>query len=125
MAFSNEQVQQIRLYLGYSLIFNDDLFFLTSALALVGSDPIKQGMVEGYLSKVQEAEDKVAEATQAAGIKKADEVEFFNASGQVSGYVTEGKRAIARISLILNVPVAADYFGTQGMGANSNVMRMG
>lgn len=125
MAFSNEQVQQIRLYLGYSLIFNDDLFFLTSALALVGSDPIKQGMVEGYLSKVQEAEDKVAEATQAAGIKKADEVEFFNASGQVSGYVTEGKRAIARISLILNVPVAADYFGTQGMGTNSNVMRMG
>ena len=125
MAFSNEQVQQIRLYLGYSLIFNDDLYFLTSALALVGSDSVKQGMVEGYLSKVQEAEDKVAEATQAAGIKKADEVEFFNASGQVAGYITEGKRAISRISLILNVPVAADYFGTQGMGTSSNVMRMG
>lgn len=127
MAFTAEQEADIRLYLGYPLLFNDDLYFLVSALALIGADPIKQTLVETQLEKLQEIDEQVAQATQAAGIKKADEVEFFNSTGQVSGYIQQGKRYISRISTILSVPVLADYYSGYGYGAgkSGNVMAIG
>lgn len=113
MAFTDAQKAQIRRYLGFPDVFRYANTRLESAMDVVGGRAEVQAQVEADLAAITAVEAKLTEALTSAGIKKVDEVEFFEA-GQRKALRDEGRRMCSRLSITMGVPLAADAFGDGG-----------
>ncbi len=113
MAFSDAQKAQIRRYLGFPDVFRYANTRLESAMDVVGGRPEVQSQVESDLAAITQIESDLLSALPSAGIKKVDEVEFFE-RGQQQALRQEGRRLCGRLSTTMGVPLVGDAFGTEG-----------
>lgn len=119
MALSTTEKAQARLYLGYSGLFR----YLHTRLegALTSLDADGETLVRTQLTSLASLDTALGTAvTSSAGVKKADEVEFFGSSTATGGMTRieelrrQGRLLVGRLSTMLGVPVYADYFGDDG-----------
>jgi hypothetical protein len=123
MAFTDAQKVKIRVYLGVPSInrFRDPR--LEGALDVVGADPEAAAEVLAILAKLATVETALDDATSTAGLKRADEVEWYPGKGQTGSAAIDaqrnvGRRWCSRLSQLLGVPIVNDAFGTLGHGGD-------
>lgn len=119
MAFTESQKVTLRLLLGYPDVFRQHNPRLEGVFATIGARPDTQTAIEDLLTKIATIEPQIASLLGTAGLKRAEEVEWFQAfagswSAPQEAVATVGRMYIARISRLMGVPVLGDYFGTQG-----------
>ncbi len=120
MALTTAQQLKARLILGYSYFWRYANPRLDSAIAIVSNDVDMSAEAVVILTQIAAVDTQIASLYGSAGIKKADEVEFFASSeGSV---VTQqrklGRQLCNRMSLLVGVPIANDYFGESGYGGD-------
>jgi hypothetical protein len=129
VAFTAEQVKDIRKYMGVPFGFYELNHRLESMVGLVGTNATDQAQIVVWLTRLA-AIDSALTGEAAASVavtygplKKVDEVEFHEPSDDSSansdstlGLVTQGRTLIHRIARALGVsdylPIG-DYFGSR------------
>jgi hypothetical protein len=130
MAFTEAQRVQIRFYLGFTDLFRDHNSRMESAMDVVGDRPATQAQIELILASLvtaeaalQSAVTSVSSGTSTGGIKKVDEVEFYQASTSSSSSTDDKaienarrncRMYAGRLSIMLGVPLVGDVFGGLG-----------
>lgn len=118
---TSDQQAQIRAYLGYPSLNRYKDVRLEGILGASGLlDAATLTLVATYLSQLDAIDAQLTGGSivGAAGIKKADEVEFYQ--GQAIRDVTRvGRMVVTRLSDILGVPLYGDYFGEAGYPGDS------
>jgi hypothetical protein len=113
MALSDAEKASCRMYLGYpdlNRYKNPRLesIFVDGVLSLEA-----EGLIRTALTNLATVETKILSRLGVAGIKRADEVEFFK-----SAVYTEmrnwGRMYVSRISVTTGVPIYSDIFSTSG-----------
>lgn len=133
MAFTETQKDQIRRFLGYPGGFRDSNYRLESMLDTIGADSVEQSSVESILTELVTLDAAIATGATGAGgvygagaLKRVDEVEFYNVTGESgstnAGLVTALRRAkmlVERLRQRFGVELAGNYFGTIQLGDGS------
>lgn len=117
MAFTNAQANAIRVSLGFSIYFGDLNPRLESQIRRVGADVDASAQALGYLSHLVGVDAKIDQLLAAAGVKKADDVEFFgdqHGSAIVKDPRKIGRMWVSRLSILMGVPIVGDIFGERG-----------
>ncbi len=114
MAFSEAQRVKIRKYLGFPDTFQQNNTRLESAMNVIGSRPDTQAAVEAVLTDLATAETQVAASFTTAGLKRAEDVEWYEGGTEIRSKLGLGRMHAARLSIIMGVPLVGDYFGTSG-----------
>lgn len=110
--------QRIRVYLGYASAWKYKHSRLESILD--ASEPEAESQIRECLAGLATVDGKLlTTAVNIAGIKKADETEFFGSSSVRSELHSVGKQLIGRISIILGVPIYSEYYGKTGYVGDS------
>jgi len=111
---SAEQKGKIRLYLGYPNLYRYKNTRLESALE--GSvDADAEAVIVGLLAKIDQVEEQLLNLTlTTAGVRRVDEIWFFENNQQAKSLGALGRTYIGRISIILGTPIYSDYYGAQG-----------
>lgn len=122
---TDEEKADIRFYLGYPDVYQQLNPRLESALDVVGNKSYQMTKVRSILLKLKEVEEKMSEydsILETAGIKRVEEIEFFNdkeAKNKESTLKSEGRRLVNQLSIIFGVPAVNDVFGTSGYQGDS------
>lgn len=117
MAFDEAQRVEIRLALGYPDVFRDGNPRLESAMDVIGDRADTQAKVEAILARIAAADAQVNGVLELAGVKKADEVEFFGAKDGATSLDQareHGRMWVNRLSIVFGVPRANDIFSEKG-----------
>lgn len=117
MAFSDAQKALIRRYLGFPDVLRQSNTRLESAMDVVGGRAEVQALIETDLAALAAVETQLTNAISSGGIKKVDEIEFFE-NGQRAAIRSEGRRLCGRLSITMGVPLVGDAFGEQGYGGD-------
>lgn len=126
MAFSTAQAASIRLYLGYPEVFRQANPRLEGAITVVGTDTDASALVTGILTQLANVETSIQSTYDGAGIKRADEVEFFGGAEGASVIQQQrqyGRRLCSQLSLIFGVPLGGDAFGEGGYQGDGWALR--
>lgn len=123
MPFTTSQQTQIRKWLGFPQLFRFRDLRLESAIEVVGGDVDAMAEVVTVLDALTALDAAVLSSLDLAGIKKADEVEFFEGKTKTGTAVTDaqkvhGRMLCSRLSTLFGVPIAVDVFGTKGYGGD-------
>lgn len=115
MALTAQQQAQIRQYLGYPDLFRYKNTRLEGAIN-GNLSAEAEALIDGHLTTLAAIDTALTTGAgfTTAGIKKADEVEFFGAMTTISALKNLGRTVAGRISTALGVPIYADYFGGSG-----------
>lgn len=115
-----------RLYLGAPDLWRYRDSRLESALD--GLDADAEAEVVALLDAIAEADGLLAadgSAIQSAGLKRAEDIEWYGDGKSVTGEsspmqaaAARGRQLINRLSIILGVPIINDYFGRRGYGGD-------
>lgn len=120
MALTTAQQSAIRSFLGYADIFRYKNPRLEGVLApgLLSADA--ETLVDNILTQLAAVDAALTGtggspgiAQQAAGVKKLDEIEFFEGRA-IRDLKRIGRMLITRLSTILGVPPYSDYYGEEG-----------
>jgi len=118
MAFTAAQQVQIRKYLGYPQVFRYRNSRLEDAITVVGADVDSSAEVVSILASIAGVETGLTSALENAGLKRAEDIEWYQSSASGSSEVdtkrAEGRRFCARLSQLFGVPLLNDAFGTAG-----------
>lgn len=117
MAFSNSEAYKIRKYLGYPQVYKQANPRLESALTQVGTDVDAVTDVQNILSSISQVETYLLDALDTAGLKRAEEIEWYPDAGGSSVVVSLNQQAnkfCAQLSIIFGVPIQSRIFGVQG-----------
>lgn len=120
MAFTEAQRTAIRVALGYPSLYRYQDVRLESALDVVGGRPEEATLVLGLIAKIDTIQNTdIPNALKLAGLKRAEDVEWFQGGtipglAVLEGKYAEGKRLVSQISIIMGVPIYGDIFGRQG-----------
>jgi hypothetical protein len=117
MAFTETQRVAIRGYLGAPDVFRDHDTRLESALTVIGERPEAQAAVEAIMVQIVAASTEVTNAMTTAGLKRAEDLEWYQAGSGGSELETKrsiGRMHIGRLSRMLGVELRGDYFGPDG-----------
>lgn len=110
--------QRIRIYLGYASAWKYKHSRLESILD--ASEPEAESQIRECLEGLATIDGKLlSTAVSVAGIKKADETEFFGSTTVRTELHSIGKQLIGRISIILGVPIYSNYYGKAGYVGDS------
>jgi len=125
MALSTAQQAQIRMALGYADIYRYKNPRLEGVLApgLLSADA--EALVDGILVQLTAVDAALIGAggnpgiaQQAAGVKKVDEIEFFEGR-TIRDLRRVGRMLVTRLSNILGVPLYSDVYGEGGYPGDS------
>ena len=116
---TNTHKAQIRLFLGYPDHFRYKHTRLESVLDNLSAEAETQiaALLTTLTTTIESA--LLENGTEGAGIKRVDEIWFENGSKASSEVRKLGRQYVARISIILEVPIYSDFFGTQGYRGDS------
>ncbi len=120
MAFSDAQLVQLRKWLGYPQLNRYRDTRLESAFDVVGADVEASAEVVAILAQIAIIDGAVLTAlTTTAGLKRADEVEWYPGSkgggtAQIEALVGRGRMLCSRLSDLFGVPLWGDAWGKQG-----------
>lgn len=123
MAFTAEQVKDIRKYMGVPFGFYELSHRLESMIGLIGTNATDQAQIEAWLTRLAVIDTALTGSTSTLAygfLKKVDEVEFYDAEDAASvgalplTLVAQGRTLIERIARAMGVsdylPIG-DYFG--------------
>ncbi len=121
MAFTSAQASAIRFVLGYPDLHRYRNTRLEAAIEVVGNDADASARVIALLTEIATINGSTyfANLLGMAGLKKADEVEWYpwtqgGASAPTAAAVHRGRMLCAQVSIIFGVPIANDIFSTAG-----------
>jgi hypothetical protein len=119
MAFTTPQETQIRKWLGFPALFRFRDVRLESAITIVGGDVDASAEVVTVLGALAVLDADIISSVSMAGIKQADEVQFFEGKSKTGTALTDaqqrqGRMLCSRLSTLFGVPLANDAFGTKG-----------
>lgn len=125
MAFTAEQIKDIRKYMGVPFGFYELTHRLEAMIVLIGTSATDQAQIEVWLTRLAAIDTALtgSDATADYGfLKKVDEVEFYNAEDAASvgalplTLVAQGRTLIDRIARAMGIsdylPIG-DYFGSR------------
>lgn len=116
MALTATQKAGVRLYLGYSDGSRDTPSGYNLEGVFAGLSAEAETQVIAILALLATVDAKFTEsaALSAAGLKSVDNggVEWFGATSAQSSLSATGRRLVARLAIILGVPVVRDVFGS-------------
>lgn len=123
MAFTTAEAQAIRQYLGVPTLNRYRDPRLENAITIAGSDVDAAAAVRVILAKLVTVETDYDAAFADAGLKRADEVEFYAGKGNaatplVDAQARRGRVQCSRLSQLLGMPILGDYFGRDGFGGD-------
>lgn len=123
MAFTTAEAQAIRQYLGVPTLNRYRDPRLENAIIIAGADVDAAAAVRVILAKLVTVETDYDAAFADAGLKRADEVEFYAGKGNaamplVDAQVRRGRVQCSRLSQLLGMPLVGDYFGRDGFGGD-------
>lgn len=119
-AFTAQNEADIRQSLGYPNSFRYRDPRLESQLQVVGNDPEAAAMALALLLKIAAVQTQITTTgLTVAGIKKADEVEFFpggnnSGSGVLGTLRATGRQLCSQLSILMGTPLYGDIFGESG-----------
>jgi hypothetical protein len=115
MALTATQQAQIRRFLGYPDLFRYQNTRLEGAIN-GNLSPEAETLIIADLAQLVTIDTALTSGVglKTAGVKKADEVEFFGAMVTINSIRSLGRTVAGRISTALGVPFGADYFGGGG-----------
>lgn len=124
MAFTNSQKVKIRHFLGFPAASHlDRNSRLESSMDLTGEDADASALVTGILTSLAAVETELASSLSAAGLIRAEDLEWQlggeGGSGVIAGKRAEGRRLCAQLSVIFGVPVVHDVFGQRGYAGDT------
>lgn len=117
MSFTNAEKYKIRKYLGYPQVYKQANPRLESALDQVGLDVDAVADVQDILSKITQVETFLIQALSTAGLKKAEEIEWYpdtSGSATVVSLNQQARKFCSQLSSIFGVPIETNIFGTKG-----------
>lgn len=117
MAFTEAQKVKLRQYLGYPDVYRDANPRLESAFSVIGERPDTQAAVEVILTSLAAVELSITAALSTAGLKRAEDIEWYQAGAagsQIEGRRSEGRAHCSRLSIMFGVPILCDAFGRSG-----------
>lgn len=117
MAFSDAQKVQLRKWLGYPQAARDIYSHLESTFTTVGADATVQTEVEAILAKLALVDPKVDASMTTAGLKRAEDIEWYEGTSVVSSVAHVGRMYCQRLSTIFNIELGSDAFASgPGLG---------
>jgi hypothetical protein len=126
MPLSTTEKASIRAYLGYGSVSLNPINVVDSYLASLTAEGVI--LVQGYLTQLNiVASLVVVDSADSAGIKSVDNggVEFFQ-SGVISERKGLGRTLIKQISIVTQIPIEDDFFGTGGCcGGAGSILNSG
>ncbi len=118
MAFTEAEKVKMRLFLGFPDVFQQSNPRLESVFDVIGSRADTETKVREIITAIEAADTKVNNVLAQAGVKRVDEVEFFQSSKGSNAAVDDARRNgrmhVGRLSIILGVPKQGDIFGETG-----------
>ncbi len=123
MAFTEAQRIKIRKYLGIPHVNQYLDPRLEGRMDLVGANAAAQAEAETILAAIIAAETKMVSSLDDAGLKRADEVEWYpgkNGAGTagLDAAKNEARLYCSQLSNFFGVPIVNDAFGTGGYGGD-------
>ena len=119
--FSNAERVLIRRYLGIPSVLRYKDTRLEVELDRIGAqDAPMVAEIRYILADLATVEASLLTAMTTAGLKRADEVEWYAGStgnagnATIEGYKARGRMFCSRLSQALGVPIVHDAFGTKG-----------
>lgn len=114
MAFTEAERVKIRAALCYPDVFRQANTRLESAMNTIEERPDTVEYVRSVLTKIFAIKESIHTiTTTSAGVKKVDEIEFFE-SGQLNALRDEGRQYCSNLSDSFGVELHGDFFGKQG-----------
>lgn len=120
---SEQQKSAIRLYLGYPDGFRYRNTRLESVMDNISDEAVKQ--IESILENLASLDVTIVSSgvVSASGVKRVDEITFFDPINGVNIGFKNGKEAgkwlVGRLSIILGTPINASAFGAAGYPGDS------
>lgn len=114
MAFSAAQKVQLRKWLGYPALDRDTFSHVESTFDTIGADAATQTEVEAILAQLVTIDGQQTSATATAGMKRAEEIEWYDGQARMGGIASRGRVLVQRLATIFNVrddPARSDPFG--------------
>lgn len=111
MALTSTQKASVRRYLGYpdvNRLMHHDLEGAMVAISAEG-----EVVVADLLAKLATLDTQLATKWTTQGIKRAEEVEFFEAGG-ITGLWMEGRRLVEQLAALLDVQIRRQIYGPGG-----------
>lgn len=119
--FTTAERVLIRRYLGAPSVLRYRDTRLEVELDRIGSDdPAMVAEIRSILADLATVETNLSTAMTTAGLKRADEVEWYAGStanagnAAIEGHKARGRMFCSRLSAALGVPIVHDAFGTKG-----------
>jgi hypothetical protein len=123
MSFTDTERAAIRAALGYPQLFKQEFYRLESAMDLVGSNPEQLTLAQTYLDQITTIETGLTSALATSGMKKAEDIEWYDGQARITGLRKEGRRLTARLSNLLGVEKLSDAFGEGGYQGDAWITR--
>jgi hypothetical protein len=120
MALTTLQQTQIRFYLGYPDLNRYKNTRLEGVIAVSGVLSVDaESIVTDTLTQLVALDAKLTTiatsvVVQSAGVKKVDEIEFFEKRSVINDLRKVGRMLVTRLSNILGVPIYGDVYGESG-----------
>lgn len=122
MSFTTTEAYKIRKYLGYPQVYRQANPRLESAITQVALDSDAVADVQDILDKISQVETYLLQALNTAGLKKAEEIEWYpdhSGSSVVVSLNQQANKFCNQLSIIFGVPIANRIFGTQGYAGDN------
>lgn len=118
-AFTADEDLTIRQLLGYPFTFRYANPRLDSAIDLAASNVAAHARALSIIAEVATLEQELKDARANAGIAAVDEIQFFqgrrgNGIAGIDGLRSAGRQLSSRLSQMMGVPLAGDYWGERG-----------
>lgn len=123
MAFTTAEAQAIRQYLGVPTLNRYKDPRLENAIIIAGDNVDSAAAVRVILAALVVVQTAFDAAFDTAGIKRADEVEWYEGSdkagtAEVNAQARRGRMQCSRLSQLLGMPLVGDYWGTLGFSGD-------
>ncbi len=110
--------QRVRLYLGYPSAFRFASTRLEGMLDTLDDEAVDQ--IRGIMVQIVAVDTLISTiGLQNLGIKRVDEIWFQDGVTQINQQRKAGRIFIGQLSIILGVPINADYYGQGGYPGDS------
>jgi hypothetical protein len=124
MAFTSAEEAAIRKWLGVPQLNRYRDTRLESAIDVVGEDVDAKAQVIAILDALETLDTAITTALSTAGLKRADEVEWYpgtsqSGNGPILVLLNRGRMLCSRLSQLVGVPLLGDAFGIAGYGGDA------
>jgi len=108
VAFTAAEAATLRRLLGYADRNRETYWLLESVLTSI--EAATETEVKTLLTRVAAVETQISSGLSRAGLKRAEDVEFYASAEARSDWLEEGDRLVSQIAALLNIPVKQSAF---------------